>query len=276
MRAGGCSRNPAPTWCRRARPPPLSAALEPEAPPSPWGCLPGPQGTGGRHACPRVAEGGAGGPTTVAMGRPTPSRRWGVNRPRVPEWVPPATWLPALGLIACGCGSGERLRVAGRVRLRLWRVPAGAGIGAPGHVAAGAWPDRVRLRLRRVSVGGGQGAAAALASARGWRNGCARATWLPALGLIAARCGSGDCLRVVGRVPLRPCDCLRGAGRVPFRPGDCLRGADRMPLRPWECPRVAGRVPSSPCFWPQLAGSRPDPVVRVGRGWGRGPPQRAA
>ncbi len=229
-----------------------------------------------RQPSPTLGCARAGG-TPIALGvPPRPPRHWGEAR------------MPAGGgrgrRRAHHCCYGDALKTLGG------ESPAGAGMGAPGHVAAGAWPDRVPLRLRRLPARGGQGAAPAPASARGWRNGCARATWLPALGVIACGCGSGECPRVAEWV--RPSHVAAGAwrDRVPLLPAIACGGrAGCRFVRAIAC----GRRTECRCVPGSARGWRTGCLPRraFGRSWrdraptrsfgsagagGRGPPRRAA
>ncbi len=82
------------------------------------------------------------GGTPIALGvPPRPPRHWGEAR------MPAGGGRGRRRAHHCCYGTPHALKALGG------ESPAGAGMGAPGHVAAGAWPDRVRLRLRRVSAG---------------------------------------------------------------------------------------------------------------------------
>ncbi len=139
--------------------------------PSPWGCLPGPQGTGGGTHARGWRKGASTGPPLLLRRRPLALKALGVNRPRVPEWVPPAAWLPALGVIACGCGSGECLRVPEWVPPAAW-LPV-LGVIACGCGSGECLRGRAGCRfVRAIACGWRAGCRCVPASARGWRTGC--------------------------------------------------------------------------------------------------------
>ncbi|SCD28500.1 hypothetical protein GA0115245_100534 [Streptomyces sp. di188] len=113
----GCLRTSAPTRCRRARPPPLSASLEREVPPSPQ-----------RHECPQ----GAG---LAAAARPR-ARGWrGL-------WPSPATGVGAAAHGGEGTGWGGR-PTAGRGR---------GGVGARGGEGTGGVGARSGRRVRALHL----------------------------------------------------------------------------------------------------------------------------